>query len=377
MSLKRSLLSAKTVAAVERLARSDQRLAATIGQWDRDSWLFNTPAGTVNLKTGAMQEHRREDYITKIAEASPGGACQRWREFIETITDHDADLAAFIQRMLGYALTGSTAEQCLFFLYGRGANGKSVLLNTVSSIMGDYHTAAPIETFTASATERHPTELAGLRGARLVTAIETEEGRRWAEAKIKSLTGGDKIAARFMRQDFFNFTPVFKLIIAGNHKPSLRTVDEAIRRRFHLVPFAVTIPAADRDPDLPAKLKAEWGGILRWMIDGCLAWQRQGLNPPSAVRDATAAYLEAEDAIAVWMADCCSRDPNAWASSTALFGSWAGWAQKAGEAIGTQKAFLGKIEERLTRNNKKHGRGFQGVRINPAEGNRSGIGDAW
>jgi putative DNA primase/helicase len=229
------LSSASTVAAVERLARSDQRLAATVDQWDADPWLLNTPAGTVNLRTGTTEAHRGENYITKITGTSPGGTCDLWLRFIATVAGGDAALAEFIQRMLGYSLTGSTQEQCLFFLYGLGANGKSVLLNTASSILNDYHTTAPIETFTASVTDRHPTELAGLRGARVVTAIETEEGRRWAEAKIKSLTGGDPIAARFMRQDFFTFTPQFKLIIAGNHKPSLRTVDEAIRRRFHLV----------------------------------------------------------------------------------------------------------------------------------------------
>ena len=322
------LSSASTVSAVERLARSDQRLAATVDQWDQDPWLLNTSAGTVNLKTGVTQGHRREDYITKIAATPPGGTCDLWREFIATVTGNDDDLADFIQRMLGYSLTGLTREHCLFFLYGTGANGKSVLLNTVSSILADYHTTAPIETFTASVTDRHPTELAGLRGARLVTAIETEEGRRWAEAKVKSLTGGDPIAARFMRQDFFTFTPQFKLIVAGNHKPSLRTVDEAIRRRFHLVPFTVTIPPANRDKDLPNKLTAEWPGIFQWMIDGCLAWQREGLNPPAAVREATAAYLDAEDAIAAWISDCCTRDPNAWSSSTALFGSWSAWARR-------------------------------------------------
>lgn len=251
------LSSASTVAAVERLARSDQRLAATVDQWDRDMWLLNTPAGTVNLRTGEMQVHRRENYITKITATSPGGACDLWRKFIATVTGGDTTLAEFIQRMFGYSLTGSTQEQCLFFLYGLGANGKSTALNTVSSILADYHTTAPIETFTASATDRHPTELAGLRSARLVTALETEEDRRWAETKIKSLTGGDKIAARFMRQDFFEFTPAFKLVIAGNHKPSLRGMDEAIRRRFHLVPLTVTIPQVERDPDLPNKLKAE------------------------------------------------------------------------------------------------------------------------
>jgi Family of unknown function (DUF5906) len=149
--------------------------------------------------------------------------------------------------MLGYSLTGSTQDHALFFCHGGGANGKSVLLGTVANILGDYHTTAPIETFSASQNDRHPTELAALRGAHLVTATETQEGRPWDETKIKLLTGGDRISARFMRGDFFEFVPQFKLIIAGNHKPSLRTVDEAIRRRFHLVPFTVTIPPAERD----------------------------------------------------------------------------------------------------------------------------------
>src|SRR5262249_11103413 len=280
----------------------------------------------------------------------------------DRITGHDTELAAFIQRMLGYALTGSTQEQCLFFLFGRGANGKSVLVSTVSGIFGDgYHTTAAIETFTTSASDRHPTELAGLRGARLVTAIETEEGRKWAEAKIKNLTGGDKIAARFMRQDFFEYIPQFKLIVAGNHKPALLTVDEAIRRRFHLVPFAVTIPPEERDQNLTDKLKAEWPGILQWMIDGCLAWQRDGLNPSAAVRDASREYLEAEYAIATWMAECCTRAPDAWESRAALFVSWSVWARSAGEPICSQRAFVHKMEERLKPHRTANGRGFKGL----------------
>ena len=162
-----------------------------------------------------------------------------------------------MQRVFGYALSGDTSAHALFFLFGTGANGKSVTIDTVAGILNDYHRTAAIETFTASSVERHPTDLAGLRGARLVTAVETEEGRRWAESRIKTLTGGDKIAARFMRQDYFEFSPQFKLVIAGNHKPGLRSVDEAIRRRFHLIPFTVTIPPASRDPQLREKLKAE------------------------------------------------------------------------------------------------------------------------
>jgi putative DNA primase/helicase len=362
-NLARQLLSANTIASVERLARCDPRLVTAIDEFDTDPWLLNTPGGTVDLKTGRMREHRAGDYITKSTTVSPGGACPRWCAFVDEITARDPELAVFIQRMLGYALTGSTREQSLVFMYGRGANGKSVLLNTVSSILEDYHTTAPIETFTASTTERHPTELAALRGARLVTAIETEEGRRWDETKIKTLTGGDKIAARFMRQDFFEFTPQFKLIIAGNHKPTLRTVDEAIRRRFHLVPFTVTVPPEKRDKNLGEKLKAEWPGILRWMIEGCLAWQREGLSPPAAVRNATAEYLEAEDDIATWVNDCCVSDPDAWEGSTVLFNSWCGWARTAGTPIGSQRALVQKLEARFKPHRTANGRGFVGLKV--------------
>jgi putative DNA primase/helicase len=267
------IASAKTISAVESLARSDRRLAATVDQWDADPWLLNTPDGVVDLKTGILRPHRIEDYMTKITAIGPGGNCPLFLAFLDRIMSGDHEVISYIQRVFGYGLTGEIIEHALFFWYGTGANGKSVLLSTVSGLLGDYHTAAPIETFTVSNSDRHPTDLAGLRGARLVSASETEEGRRWAEAKIKQLTGGDRIAARFMRQDFFTYQPAFKLIIAGNHKPSLRSVDEAIRRRFHLVPFAVTIPEHERDLELTKKLKAEWPGILAWIIQGCVEWQ--------------------------------------------------------------------------------------------------------
>jgi putative DNA primase/helicase len=195
----------------------------------------------------------------------------------------------------------------MFFLYGTGANGKSTFLNAITSAMGDYHRTAPIETFTSSPTDRHPTDLAGLRGARLVTAIETEQGRRWAESRIRTLTGGDPISARFMRQDFFEYMPQFKLVFAGNHKPGLRSVDEAIRRRFNLIPFTVTIPPRERDKKLGDKLQCELPGILAWILEGTAAWRRFGLCPPRVVTEATAAYLEAEDALAAWIEDCCER----------------------------------------------------------------------
>src|SRR5262249_10483492 len=222
---------------------------------------------------------RQEDYITKTtavtpATEPPAQSCQLWLEFLQRVTDGSQERQDFLQRVCGYGVTGLTSEDSLFFLYGLGANGKSVFLRAVSGAVDDYHKTASMDTFTVTFGERHPTDLAMLRGARLVTAIETEEGKRWDEAKLKHMTGGDPVPARFMRQDFFESLPQFKLLIAGNHKPAFRNVDEAIRRRVKLIPFTVTIPEAERDPQLSEKLKAEWPGILRWMIDGCLMWQR-------------------------------------------------------------------------------------------------------
>jgi putative DNA primase/helicase len=363
-----AIASAKTVAAVERLAKADRRLAATVDQWDADPWLLNTPGGVVDLRSGDKIARCSTQYFTKITAVAPGGACPRFLDFLATITGNDVELQRYLQRALGYALTGSTQEHVLLFGHGTGANGKSALLSTVSGIIGNYHRTAPIETFTASSIERHSTDLAGLQGARLVTATETEEGRRWAESKIKALTGGDTIAARFMRQDFFEYLPAFKLFIVGNHKPSLRSVDEAIRRRFHLIPFAVTIPPADRDPDLVEKLKAEWSGILAWLIEGCLQWRELGLRPPQAVLDATAAYLEAEDAVAAWIDEKCERSISAWENSTTLYASWKAWAEQAGEHPGTMKRFSQQLEAKgLQPSRKMHGRGFDGIRTKPTE----------
>jgi putative DNA primase/helicase len=186
--------------------------------------------------------------------------------------------------------------------------------------------------------------LAVLRGARLVTAQETEQGRPWAEAKIKAMTGGDPITANFMRQDSFIFTPQFKLLIAGNHKPAIRNVDDAISRRLHLIPFAVKIPQAEQDGRLPEKLRAEWPGILAWAVQGCLQWQSYGLAPPAAVRSATEAYLGAEDAVGRWIADCCEHDVQASTGSTPLFASWSQWATAAGEFVGSQKRLTQALE---------------------------------
>lgn len=372
----KSIASSKTVNAVLSLSRSDPRLAATVDQWDEQDGLLNTPAGTLNLDTLVMQPHEPGDHITKMTEVAPGGECPTWISFLNRITGGDLALQLFLRRVAGYALTGLTIEHALFFLYGTGANGKSVFLNTIGGILGDYHTTAPIETFTQSRGDRHPTELARLQGARLVTAVETEEGRRWAESRIKSLTGGDKVAARFMKQDFFEYFPKFKLIIAGNHKPGLRSVDEAIRRRFNLIPFAVTIPVEERDDKLTGKLRDEWSGIFQWMIGGCREWmQLRGLRPPEAVSAATAEYLEAEDAVAAWIEDCCDQLTSATEGSRALYRSWKAWAATAGEISGSEKTFSQTLESRGYHKLPRTSAGmmFQGLRLKPTDDNQ----DRW
>jgi putative DNA primase/helicase len=353
-----------TIAAVESLAQSDERLASGVKDWDVDLWLFNTPGGTVDLKTGLLRKHSSADHITKIAAVTPGGECPLWLKFLERVTGGDSDFQEYLQRIFGYALTGSTTEQALFFLFGTGANGKGVTMQTISRIFKDYHCTAPISTFTVSFGDRHPTELADLCGARLVTVGETEEGRGWSEKLIKQLTGGDPMKGRFMRQDLFEFDPQLKLVISGNQKPTIKTVDIAIRRRMNLLPFTITIEDAERDPLLTEKLKGEWPGLLQWMIEGCLKWQAGGLKAPKCVLDATEEYLANEDAFATWIMEKCETKPGYKDASGKLFASWSQWCSDAGEEAGTSKSFKNKLEGKTYRNTRSNaGSIFHGIRL--------------
>jgi len=373
-TIARVIASRKTVEAVERLARADSRIAAHPDQFDADQWALNTPSGIIDLRSGQVRPNKASDHCTKITAVAPDSSCSipTWLSFLDRVADRDAELISYLQRALGYMLTGSTRDHALFFGHGPGATGKSTLLKAVTGCVGDYHRTAAIETFTASKNERHPTDLAALRGARIVTAVETEEGRRWAESKIKALTGGDRIAARFMRADFFEFDPTFKLFIVGNHLPGLRSVDEAIRRRFHLVPFTTIIPLNERDVTLGEKLKLEWPGILWWMILGCLEWQQHGLAPPAVIRAATDSYLESEDSLGAWI-EGGVRDPNAWEYTEDLFNSWKKYAGRAGEYVGSLTKFSQRLQDRAEsiglrkdRDGESGRRGFYGLRLLPA-----------
>ena len=354
-------------AGVERFAQADRAFAVTSARWDTDPWLLGTPAGTVDLRTGEMRPARQTDHITRSTAVTPAPTadCPQWLKFLDQATAGDPALVGFLRRWLGYCLTGDTREHALLFVYGHGGNGKGVLLNTAAGILGSYATTTAMDTFTASQSDRHPTDLAMLRGARLAMTTETEEGRAWAEARIKALTGGDPISARFMRQDFFTFTPAFKLTISGNHKPTLRNVDDAARRRFNIVPFMHK--PAQPDKTLPERFKTEWPAILQWMICGCLEWQRHGLNPPKAVTDATAEYFSEQDSIRQWIEECCDIEGRNLADTTdALFKSWTAYALASGEKPGTTKWFSQNLIRQgfksvpeVTGHRKK--RGFEGI----------------
>jgi putative DNA primase/helicase len=226
--------------------------------------------------------------------------------------------------------------------HGPGGNGKGVFISTISWVMGEYAIAAAMDTFTASNGDKHPTDLAMLRGARMVMVSETEEGRAWAESRMKSLTGGDKIQARFMRQDFFEYMPQFKLTIIGNHKPILKNVDDAAKRRINMVPFLFKPPVVDFKLD--KKLQEEGPGILRWMIEGCLDWQKNGLIRPPVVINATAEYFSEQDTLSAWIEDCCKSVGYGGTESSALFANWQKWTLKAGEEPGSQKRFSQALE---------------------------------
>lgn len=351
---------------VEKFAQADRAFARTAADWDGDPLLLGTPSGTVDLRTGRLRPGKPDDGITKLTGCgpSPAAACPRWTRFLEEATGGDPDFIRFLQQWCGYCLTGDTREHALVFLHGMGGNGKSVFLNVLLGILFDYAIMAAMDTFTASRSEKHPTDLAMLNGARVVTASETEEGRAWAEARIKQMTGGDTITARFMRQDFFSFRPTFKLTIVGNHKPALRNVDDAARRRFNIVPF--TRKPAKPDPELEAKLKEEWPGILRWMIDGCLDWQKNGLIRPAIIADATQSYFLDQDLLGQWLEEKCEidRDNGAlWDRTSDLFESWAQFARAAGEEAGTVKSFNDALQRKaFVPHRKTAGRGFRGVR---------------
>ena len=360
------LSGASTIAAVERLSRSDTRHARSATSFDVDPWALNTPAGVVDLRTGKIRSHRKDDLFTKVTTVAPRrGRCRRWIRFLLEITRGDRAMVRYLQRFIGYTLTGIIEEHAFAFLCGPGGNGKSVLLSTVAAMLGDYATTAMADVFTAGRNDQHPTHLASLRGARLVAVTETEEGRPWAESRIKSLTGGDKISARVMHGDPFEFSPVFKLWIAGNHRPVLRNPDPAMRRRMHLMPF--TFVPEKPDPKLTETLRAELPQILQWAIDGCASWQRERLQPPATVTAATNEYFQEQDSVAAWLAERCERKAGAEMPSRAAFGNWKVWMAERGEEAGTEKRFSEGVQRHALKMKTRTGAVFVGFKLRPTE----------
>jgi len=362
-----ALKSAKTVANTVALARADRRHAITSDVLDRDPELLNTPAGEVHLPTGELRPHDPLNFHTKQTSVSPEvGAAPVFQAFLQRATGGDVEMQAYLQRLSGYALYGGVVEHVLPFIWGPGGNGKTIFLTMLSGILGSYAVSAPMSTFVEQKGMAHPTELAMLDGARLVIASETEPGQRLATARIKMLTGGDQVTARFMHGNFFTYTPRFLLILSGNSKMRLSAVDEGVRRRMHMIPFTAAIPAQERDPHLAEKLRAEWPQILQWMIDGFQLWQAEGLNPPPTVVASTDDYLDGEDTLGQWIEDATEPDMLAPVSSTDLYADYRDWAAHFKEREVTMRRFSNDLRDRgwkATRS--RTSRGFVGHRLKP------------
>jgi P4 family phage/plasmid primase-like protien len=274
---------------------------------DAHHFLFNALNGTIDLRSGKLREHQRGDLLTKLApvEYNSAAQCPLWKKCLACWFSNNTDLIAYLQRVAGYCLTGSVDEQCLWFFYGPGQNGKTTCLGTWQAMMGDYAIQTVSELLMQKNNESHPTERADLFRVRLAVTIETDEGKRMAEALMKKLTGGDPIRARKMRKDHFQFLPTHKLILAANHKPIIRGSDFAVWRRIKLIHFTVTIPEESKDRGLSDKLKIELPGILAWAVRGCLEWQKNGLGEPEEVRQATDSYRAEQDLLAAFIIECC------------------------------------------------------------------------
>jgi P4 family phage/plasmid primase-like protien len=299
---------------------------------DADSMLLGVANGVVDLATGELRQPRRETYITKALPVAFDRAAlaPQWAEFLSQIMGGDQQLVDYLQRAVGYCLSGRTDEQCLFLLFGGGSNGKSTFLTVLRSLFGDYGTTTDVGTWMTRDRSGPNNDLAALRGSRLVVASEVEDGARFAEVLVKLATGGDNLKARFLYGEFFEFRPQFKLWIAANHKPVIRGDDWAIWRRIRLLPFTVTISSEKQDRHLSAKLHGELPGILRWAIEGCLAWQRDGLGLPDAVREATDEYRKEMDHFGQFLTECCELSPKRTARANEVFNAYRHWAESQG-----------------------------------------------
>jgi putative DNA primase/helicase len=330
------------------VASTEPQIPVLVDELDADPWLLAVANGTLNLRTGKLQAPERADLITKASPVrfDPDASRPRFDAFLERILP-DPEIRAFMQRCAGYALTGDVSEQVLIILYGPGANGKSTFKEVMLDVLGEHAKPAAPKLLLATKHDEHPTAIADLYGRRLVVSHEVEDGLRLDEALVKELTGGDRLKARYMRQDYWDFAPTHKLWMACNHKPNIRGTDLGIWRRICLVDFAVTIPEGEQDKHLPAKLATELPGILLWALEGCRAWQEGGLNPPRAVLDSTARYRLESDLLAQFVDERCLKGETYQVRSTDLYADYKAWCIDNGlDHPLSQKAVTRQLDER-------------------------------
>ena len=330
-----------------KLAQTDPTVFLPVDAFNPDPLLLNCPNGTVDLRDGTMRPHSRADLITKMAGVpyDPTARCPRWEAMLEQVIP-DQETREFLHRAIGYSITGSVAEQCLFFLYGTGANGKSTVVKTIQKILGQYSRVGSPDLLIQNKGDNHPTALADLVGARFVPTIETDEGKRMAEAQMKWLTGGDRLKARRMHQDYFEFDAQFKIWLAANHRPIIYGTDLAVWRRIHLVPFVVSIPPEQRIRDYELVLLGEEGqGILAWAVRGAQKWLERGLDPPDQVQAATADYRDEMDIIGQFIGECVTPEDGHELLANDLYSAYSGWCKLNGEQATTQRRFSVKISE--------------------------------
>ena len=310
---------------------------------DMDGYLLNVKNGTIDLRTGELHEHLKENFISKCANVTyeKDARHENWNLFLLRIMDGNGRLIDFLQKAAGWALTGDMSEQTMFILYGSGANGKSTFLNMIMDILGEYAMSTPTESFMRKHSDGISNDIARLKGTRFVTSVEAEEGKSMSESLIKQVTGQDVLSARFLYGEFFDFFPTFKIFMATNHMPVIKGNDHGIWRRIKLVPFTVTIPYGERDPNLMEKLRQEKSGILNWMIEGCIRWQKEGLGTPEEVQTATDEYQEDMDTIATFLSECCVRDDKGYLriSSADLYRGYCAWCVQNSEHPFVQRMF--------------------------------------
>jgi putative DNA primase/helicase len=357
-------------AAVEQGARAMPPISTAQDDWDADLWLLGTPGGVVDLKTGILRDGERSDMITKTTACAPAATedCPLWLKFLDDALGGDKPMISFLQRYFGYCLTGLTMEEIIVFLFGPGGAGKGTVVKTITGIMGDYAITAPMEVFTAQGYRPSEYYRADMAGKRLIVAAETEQGAYWAEAFVKEITGGDRLSGRHPFGRPFTFDPTHKPLLHGNHIPRLRGRSTAMERRLRIALF--NHKPAVPDAKLKEKLQAEWPAILRWMINGCLEWQRDGLQPPSAVTSANKSYFDAQDVLGRWIEDACILSPGKRLSPTVLRTSFNTWAKANSEAEMDIGTFAEAIEQfpgaKLTRGRSKGKRWIKGLDLKPA-----------